>query len=711
MSMLGIISFVSPAMLGGMVLAALPVVAHLLSRRTRRKLVFPTIRLLRESAASTARLYRIRRWVVLLLRCLAVLLIAWAFARPIWHDRQTAGTSQSTGAAVVLLLDTSASAAQHSEGVSLINSMQAQAQRTLNSLQKGTDRVGVVYGSARPHAAFPELSNNIEVIREELRRLKPTRQRTNFPKAIALAGSLLEGHKGQRRLVILSDMQRSNWSDVVLKGKAGTVLPKGTVLTILPVGTAGSGNICLSAPRAQPMQPIVNQAVELVVHVGNHSQRDRTVRLEATMNGRSIGTEQIELKAWTGGEAAFEGKLASPGQHRVVFTTSPDALAADNTAYLTVNAVRRVPVVVVGDDNPDQPGSSSYFMIRALAPRGDTADNLEVRHLTSTQLTYARVADAQAVFVAYVGRLSQTALRALHIYANQGGGVAICCGKGPVTENLLALKSIAKQGEILPWIPGPPRDMGKGGGFLQIGDGAWQSRVLAEFDEQSQDALKQMRFTRICGAGPLRPGAVSLLDYTDGTPALASQIIGAGKLMVCNFNPSLTCSDMGKYGGFVALMQSIFHSLRPRQAQYGRAVAGEPFSYPMTIDQRTSSARLTVRGPDGRRCQSDITGDAARLLVHVNRPKLPGFYDILQNDKAVACAAVNIDAREGDLRRTDPTVLTEHLSREDMVLKIRGRDEAGPILRVRGRPLWPWFVLAAMAAVCLELILLCIWKQ
>lgn len=711
MSMLGVISFLSPAMLGGIALAALPVVAHLMSRRTRRKLVFPTIRLLRESAASTSKLYRIRRWVVLILRCLAVLLIVWAFARPIWHEQQSPHGTKGTGAAVVLLLDTSASSAQHSEGVSLINSMQALAHRTLNSLQKGTDRVGVVYGSARPHAAFPELSNNIEVIRQELQRLKPTHQRANFPKAIALAGSLLRGHDAQRRLVILSDMQRSNWSDVVLKGRAGAVLPKGTVLTILPVGTAGSGNICLSAPRAQPMQPIVNQSVKLVVHVANHSQRDRTVRLEATVDGRSIGTEQFELKAWAGGEAAFEAKLSSPGQHRVVFTTSPDALAADNTAYLNVNAARRVPVVVVGDDNPDQPGSSTYFMIRALAPRGDMSDDLEVRHLTSADVTYARIADAQAIFVAYVGNLTQEALRALHIYANQGGGVAICCGEGPVARNLLALKSVAKQGEILPWIPGPPRDMGKEGGFLQVGDGAWRSGLLAEFDEQSQAALKQIRFTRVCTAGALRPGAVSLLEYTDGTPALSTQTIGAGKLMVCNFNPSLTCSDMGKYGGFVALMHSIFHSLRPRRAQYGRAVAGEPFSYPMTIDPHTSSARLMVRGPDGRQCQADITGDAARILVHVNRPKLPGFYEILQDDKAVASAAVNIDPREGDLRRTDPEVLREHLSRDDMVLKIRGRDETGPILRVRGRPLWPWFVLAAMAAICLELVLLCVWKQ
>ena len=58
---------------------------------------------------------------------------------------------------------------------------------------------------------------------------------------------------------------------------------------------------------------------------------------------------------------------------------------------------------------------------------------------------------------------------------------------------------------------------------------------------------------------------------------------GAGKLVVCNFSPSLSCSDLGKYGGFVALAQSLFHYVRPTREQHGRATAGKAFRYPVDV--------------------------------------------------------------------------------------------------------------------------------
>ncbi len=714
--MLAAISFLTPAMLAGMGLVALPIAAHLLNRRVRRRLLFPTIRLLSESSASTSRLYRLRRWLILILRCLAVCLIAWAFARPVWTDRPAHAAGGSGAAAVVLLLDTSASTAQQSHGVSLVNSMRALSERTLNALERGTDRVGVVYASARPRAAFPELSRNFEVIRQELQQLKACQERADFREAVAVAGDLLRGRSdkgdpppGKRRLVILSDMQRTNWADVTLKG-AGRVLPEGTVVTVLPVGSEAGGNVGVSEPRAVPMQPIVGQPVQMVVRVTNHSPAERTVRVQATANGQPIGALDVPLEAWKGRHVAFETVLNAPGVHRVVFSVGPDALAADNTAYLAARAVRRVPVVVVGDDNPHEPGTSSYFLIRALAPHGDLRDDLEVRHLTAGDLTYAAVSDAQALFVGYVGPLSPAALTALHMYANQGGGVVLCCGEGPVHENLLGLKRTARQGEVLPWNPGPARLLTDAGGFLQIERGAWSSLLLKDFDEESRDALRQVRFRRVYSTGAARPGAVTLLTYGDGTPALSEQALGAGKLLVCNFSPSLACSDLGKHGGFVALMHSLFHYVRPTQKQYGRAIVGRPVVVPAPAQQGPVAA-LKVLAPDDRPCPAEVTGEAGRLLVHLPRPTLAGFYELQHDDRAVECVSVNLDPREGDLRRVDRKVLEEHLAGERIALDIRAAGDSGPVLQLRGRPMWPWFVLAAMAAVALELLILCVWKR
>ena len=85
--MFAALSFTTPLMLAGTAAVGVPILAHLLNRRTRRRIVFPTVRLLVQSSASQSRLFRLRRWILLVLRCLAVALLAWAFSRPVWLER------------------------------------------------------------------------------------------------------------------------------------------------------------------------------------------------------------------------------------------------------------------------------------------------------------------------------------------------------------------------------------------------------------------------------------------------------------------------------------------------------------------------------------------------------------------------------------------------------------------------------------------------
>src|SRR5579863_5059373 len=94
---LAFIELTTPAMLGGMALLSLPVIAHLLNRRARRAVVFPTLQLLRASMATQSWLYRLRRWILLCLRCLAAAMIVFAFCRPVWLDARTKSATAGKG--------------------------------------------------------------------------------------------------------------------------------------------------------------------------------------------------------------------------------------------------------------------------------------------------------------------------------------------------------------------------------------------------------------------------------------------------------------------------------------------------------------------------------------------------------------------------------------------------------------------------------------
>jgi hypothetical protein len=704
------IGFVTPWMLAGMALAALPIVSHLLTRRTRRRIVFPTVRLLAESSASQSQLYKLRRLVLLILRCLAIALVAWAFARPLWREADVPAATGGAGAGVVMVLDTSASAGQQSEGVPLVNSMRAVAGRVLNCLQEGADQVNLVYANAEPRAAWPQLTGSFALVHKELDRLAVTADRADLPKALELTGKLLGTHDGQRRVVILSDMQQTNWTDL-LAGRAAGLLPEGTAVTVVPIEGGPVVNVGLSAARARPVQPVVGQPVQLLCQVTNHAADAREVRVDVTVDGRPLSARTLRLSAGGVGEVAFGAKLEHEGQHRVVFSVGPDGLGIDNHAHLVVRAVRRVPVAIVGDDDPNQPGSSTYFLLRALAPRGDMGDTLQVRHLPSGDLTYSRIADAEAVLVGYVGPLNERATAALRTYVNQGGGALLLCGEGPVAENLAAVGKSGGEKLELPWVPKARRDLASAGSFLTITAGAWASPLLKDFDVPCREALGRVRFGRVWRTGDLQPGAAALLTYDDGTPALSERRVGAGRLVLANFSPALTASDLGKYGSFVALMHGLVEYLRPTEDWRTRATVGKSFSYTVRLPAVGGETALRLVGPDRRPAEGELATDGAHLRVTLARPRLVGFYQVQRGEQTAAVLAVNVDPRESDLRRQQAAPAAAALQEVGTAAGVHAMFEAGPILRVRGRPLWAWFVVAAMCAVALELLVLSIWKQ
>ena len=75
-------NFLNPLFLFGLGAAAIPVLIHLLTRRKPREVRFPSLDFLAEVNQSEIRRLRLKQWLLLLLRTLAVALLALALARP-----------------------------------------------------------------------------------------------------------------------------------------------------------------------------------------------------------------------------------------------------------------------------------------------------------------------------------------------------------------------------------------------------------------------------------------------------------------------------------------------------------------------------------------------------------------------------------------------------------------------------------------------------
>src|SRR3954453_3418762 len=94
--------FVTPALLAGAALIAVPIVLHLIMRREAQRIKFPALRFVQQRRNLNQHRLQLRHWLLLALRCAIIVFLAFALAHPTLRGSGAAGKAgASTAAALV----------------------------------------------------------------------------------------------------------------------------------------------------------------------------------------------------------------------------------------------------------------------------------------------------------------------------------------------------------------------------------------------------------------------------------------------------------------------------------------------------------------------------------------------------------------------------------------------------------------------------------
>src|SRR5262249_8634379 len=228
-------SFLAPAFLLGLSALAIPVVIHLIQRERRQVVAFPSLMFLRRIPYQSVRRRRIRHWLLLLVRAMAVLLIVTAFARPFFRHSGLASLASAGARDVVVLLDCSASMGY---GDHWRHAVEAAA-RTIDALGAG-DRATLVVFSDNAEERVRATSDRAR-LKAALSTVHVGSGGTRFGPALKLAQSLLARSPLTRReAVLISDFQKTGWT-----GSEDVHFPGGTILTPVSVASADTVNVAV----------------------------------------------------------------------------------------------------------------------------------------------------------------------------------------------------------------------------------------------------------------------------------------------------------------------------------------------------------------------------------------------------------------------------------------------------------------------------------
>ena len=94
--------FVTPALLAGAALIAVPIVLHLIMRREAQRIKFPALRFVQQRRNLNQHRLRLRHWLLLALRCAIIAFLAFALARPTLRGSGAAGKEGAPMAAALV---------------------------------------------------------------------------------------------------------------------------------------------------------------------------------------------------------------------------------------------------------------------------------------------------------------------------------------------------------------------------------------------------------------------------------------------------------------------------------------------------------------------------------------------------------------------------------------------------------------------------------
>ncbi len=705
--------FLNPWILAGLAAVGLPVLIHLLNRHKARTIEWGAMELLRRVVRVRARRIRLEDILLMLLRCLVILLLVLAVARPV--TSRLAGLKEPD-AGVVVALDASYSMAHGGPGEETrFEDAVARARRVLDTVPGGGPVTLVTLG-ARPRVHLRAAGYDPERVRQVLAGLRPRPEPLRLEACLeALEPLLAELKVPEKELYLVTDGQASTWADLSDAAREGLrrLSETGRVRFVLTTGGSES-NVAITRldPAGGQVRP--GGLVRYVAEVRNAGARP----VDAGHVDLLVGGEPIDRR--------FVGTLA-PGENRAVSLYLPvtddgtvrlearleaDALAVDNVRYAAAEAGRAVRVLCVDGRPSPRPGrGAAGYIVAALAeePGAASASALSVLRVPWLSLPSARLSDYDVVMLADVPEVPEGTAGPLRRFVERGGGLFVFAGPNMEiaawNERLAAAPGDGDETAEPPLLPARLtglRDLvSLRGGPVPLATDLPPHPLTAPLADLPVELLSENRVSRLLGVEPL-PGTRVLLSLAGGGgPLLLERRLGRGTVLLWTTSPDRQWNNLVLNPAYPLLLRQAAAYLA-RGAEERGTVVGGPLVVPMA-GQHAGDA-IEVRTPGGESVPVTPMAEEGEVWARLPEADEPGFYEFRLADGSTRVVAVNVDTSEADVRAASPETLAQGVTGgpdgPDGTVWAAGADLAGRIRQARtGRELW--FLLAAAALVLL----------
>ncbi len=701
-------SFLNPFALLAMAAVVVPLFLHLFNLRRPTTVDFSSLDFVTELQETAVQRVRIKEWLLLALRMLAIACLVLAFSQPTLTGG-LAGVGASVRTAHALVVDNSLSMSVDSEqGGSALDRAKAHGRSVLDAVE--SDDEVVVWPTAR-NDERPSLGTNVGVAEKALDVLEPEPGGASLAHAVTEAAETVAGSTTPRAVVyVASDLQRSTLGDSVARQ-----LPEGedVAVRLLPVETRAADNVGVTDVTVESRIVEAGQPVQVEATLVNHGT-DRLSNYVASLylEDERVAQSTTTLEPGLETTVSFTVTPQERGWLSGAVVTEDDDFPPDDRHHFTLNVPEERRVLVVRGA-----GQQTRYVDLALSSEM-IADRIAFRTtaIEETALPSTELGEYDAVLLVGLRSLSGGEVEALGRYVDRGGGLFLFPTDQAQIDDYNALFDVLDAGTVQGFsgdLSGPQTVAS----FEQVD----LEHPLFEgiFNEERQRPDAEIERPEIYRTMDVRPSARSghtLIGLSNGRPFLHEVRHGGGILLVSAVAPRTEWSDLPVRGLFVPLLYRSVYYLSA-----GTSVTGEQLEARMPGEVRISGlspgTSLRLVGPEGIEVVPDQRNLFGATLVQVGRTlDVPGVYDVRTEERLVRRIAVNVHPAESNLHTTTAesaaSRLQEVLGRPVHTVSDTEEDDVREVLRTQraGTEIWNVFLALALIFLVIEMLVASQWR-
>lgn len=362
-------SFLSALYLIGTAAIVAPIMIHMIRRAPKDNFQFSTLRFLSSTPETVSKRSKIQHWLLLLLRALAIILIALAFARPYFVSEDMAGDKEKK-AVVMFMVDMSAS--MNREGVR--EKLDAKLKERLSQLKITDDVAMCIFEktnyekvSFKVWKTWPREERKKQML-QHFKNFRFGWAESNMSVSFVQAADTIDRHLDEfggkkADLEIFTDGQQGKGLDEVRSFS----WPKRINVVVHNIeASQDNASISLVDINAE------NQQVKVKISNPEES-KDLNLKVEMKTGEIVASTENISLVSGKNRFMVFDLKKLPSGTKQFSVEISGDKESYDNKVYCLIPKIAKKEIVWLGEKRTEAKDDSFYFNILC-----DSREDLEL---------------------------------------------------------------------------------------------------------------------------------------------------------------------------------------------------------------------------------------------------------------------------------------------------------------------------------------------